>query len=100
MFYHAVFQPVSEMGSGPEYDYPTTGKDEPIPVVTDGVDKAEGGKGTEPVVGEEAGEMDDKTIAGLNVFSYVHILFRERNGSRNIPASFKLLGTMLVELSI
>jgi hypothetical protein len=52
-------------GTGPEYSYPVTGKDEPIPVVDneDPVSEA-GGAGTEPVVGEDAREMNDKDIAG------------------------------------
>ena len=48
-------------GTGPEYSYPVTGKDEAIPVV--GNDDPAEGVG-EPVVGEDAREMNDKDIAG------------------------------------
>lgn len=47
-------------GTGPEYSYPVTGKDETIPVV--GNDDLVEGVG-EPVVGEDAREMNDKDIA-------------------------------------
>ena len=52
-------------GTGPEYEYPTTGKDETIPVVSNEDPVAEGGQGTEPVVGEDSDVMDDKAIAGM-----------------------------------
>ena len=56
-------------GTGPEYSYPVTGKDEPIPVVDneDPVVEA-GGAGAEPVVGEDAPELNDKDIAGNQSF--------------------------------
>lgn len=56
---------VTMAGTGPEYDYPTTGKDETIPVVSNEDPVSEGGQGTEPVVGEDYDVMDDKAIAGM-----------------------------------
>ncbi|CAM6038400.1 unnamed protein product [Sphagnum compactum] len=50
-------------GTGPEYDYPTTEKDEPIPVVKEGEEVPLGGEGTEPVVGEDDRELTDAEIA-------------------------------------
>jgi len=55
---------VDAAGTGPEYDYPTTEKDEPIPVVKDGEEVPLGGEGTEPVVGEDDRELTDAEIAG------------------------------------
>lgn len=60
-------------GTGPEYEYPTTGKDETIPVVSNEDPVAEGGQGTEPVVGEDSDVMDDKAIAGI-IFSLLVIV--------------------------
>jgi hypothetical protein len=56
---------VTMAGTGPEYEYPTTGKDETIPVVSNEDPVSEGGQGTEPVVGEDYDVMDDKAIAGM-----------------------------------
>ena len=56
---------VTMAGTGPEYEYPTTGKDETIPVVSNEDPVSEGGQGTEPVVGEDYDVMDDKAIAGI-----------------------------------
>eukprot|EP00897_Mesotaenium_endlicherianum_P001953 jgi/Mesen1/1786/ME000014S01188 len=53
----------TESGQGPEYDYPTTKEDDPIPVVTSGEDEPLGGEGTEPVAGEDVGDMNDDEIA-------------------------------------
>lgn len=50
-------------GVGPEYDFPETAKDEPIPVV--GNEDVAGGEDTAKVVGEEAGDLSDKAIAGV-----------------------------------
>lgn len=52
-------------GVGPEYDFPETGKDEPIPVV--GNEDVAGGEDTSSykVVGEEGGDLSDKAIAGV-----------------------------------
>lgn len=57
-------QHVDAEGTGPEYDYPTTEKDEPIPVVKEGEEVPLGGEGTEPVVGEDDRELTDAEIAG------------------------------------
>jgi len=48
-------------GVGPEYDFPETAKDEPIPVV--GNEDVAGDENTSKVVGEEAGDLSDKAIA-------------------------------------
>ncbi|KAG0578961.1 hypothetical protein KC19_4G062900 [Ceratodon purpureus] len=62
--FHQCKELATMAGTGPEYSYPVTGKDEPIPVVDneDPVVEA-GGAGAEPVVGEDAPELNDKDIA-------------------------------------
>jgi hypothetical protein len=63
-FFFCLVQHVDAAGTGPEYDYPTTEKNEPIPVVKDGEEVPLGGEGTEPVVGEDDRELTDAEIAG------------------------------------
>lgn len=62
-------------GSGPEYDYPVTRKDEPIPVVGNEDPVAEAGM---PVVGEDAREMNDKDIAGKIDYQSVSIAYNSQ----------------------
>lgn len=63
-FLFCLVQHVDAAGTGPEYVYPTTEKDEPIPVVKEGEEIPLGGEGTEPVVGEDDRELTDAEIAG------------------------------------